>query len=272
MAIATDPSSLPYAVVVGLYALLRQRTWPARAGALALGALLPVAFLAWYNTVNFGGPLTTSYRYAINYPWAASLATTFDVPLSQGLPAMLWFGVDSLGEDNQGLLLLSPIVAIALVGIPAFFRRSLREALLTLGIFLGYLLLFSTHHSFSGFTFDGRYLVPFIGLLVTPLAFAIEWLYLLQERPALKAILYFLFYGLLFLSIRNMMTHIAFSYNYHLDPGLVMRRSVHPENWQYILRSIFPNVANLPLLWGLEALVIGLRWGIARLLFREASS
>jgi hypothetical protein len=236
--------------------------------ALALGLALPLGYLAWYNTVNFGGPLITSYKYAINYPWAASFRTTFDVPLKQGLSGMLWFGVDARGEDNQGIFLLMPITLAALPGVWLYFKKNWREAALTVGLFLGYLLLFAKHHTFSGFTFDGRYLTPFLGLWFVPLAFVVEAFYEWRGRPTAKALTALLLYGLIFLSARNIMAHIAFSYNYHLEPGLLLRRSAHPENWRYILGSIFVNVRNVPLLWLIEGMALGaiiaLREGLVR--------
>jgi len=218
---------------------------------LVAGMGLPVAFLLFYNTVNFGGPLTTSYQYAINYPWAASFGTTFDVPWRQGLPGMLWYGVDARGEENQGLFLLMPVMLIGLFGVWAYAKRWGREAVLVLGLFGVYLLLFARHHTFSGFTADGRYLAPFLALWFVPVGFTLAELHSIKDSAG-KAVLMLIAYGLLFLSVRNMLAHIAFSYNYHLDPGLVARRAATPANWRYILGNIFVNWQNLPLLWFVE--------------------
>ncbi len=56
-----------------------------------LGALPPLAFLAWYNTVNFGRLWTLSYTYAVNYPLAGAFGTTFNYPRLPGLRALLWW-------------------------------------------------------------------------------------------------------------------------------------------------------------------------------------
>lgn len=228
---------------------------------LGIGAALPVAFLLWYDTVNFSGPLSTSYKYAVNYPWAASLSTTFDVPLRQGLPGMLWHGQDALGHENQGLFLLMPVALIGLAGVWPYLNRQRREAALVLGLFCGYTLLLSTHHTFSGFTADGRYLMPFLALWFVPLGFALENLNSLHPSGR-KTILLFIVYGLLFLSVRNQMAHIAFSYNYHLAPGMVARYAATPTNWSYILRSIFVNWQNTPLLWLVEGIGLAAMVGI----------
>jgi len=219
---------------------------------LGVGAVLGIGFLMYYNTTSFGGPFTTSYDFAINYPWAASFASTFDVPLSQGLPAMLWYGKDALGEENQGLFLLMPVTLLGIGGVWFYFKEMWKEASLIVGVFVVHLLLFSMHHTFSGFTFDGRYLMPFLSLWFVPVGYAFERI-VHDENSLRRSLVLFVAYGLVYLSVRNMMAHIAFSYNYHLDPGLVMRRAAVPANWGYILSNIFVNWQNLPILWGVIA-------------------
>jgi 4-amino-4-deoxy-L-arabinose transferase-like glycosyltransferase len=97
LAVLVEYSSALFGLIVGVYllvtlnrALFTGERWWLSILLLGVGALLPVGLLMKYNAVNFDGPLTTSYHYAINYPWAANLATTFDVPFRQGLPDMLW--------------------------------------------------------------------------------------------------------------------------------------------------------------------------------------
>ncbi len=267
MSVLVEYSNVLFVGIVLLYlaAMLRWRLVQRRGswGALSLlgvGAAIPAAFFLYYNTVNFGGPFTTSYRYAINYPWAASFATTFDFPLWQGLKAMLWYGIDARDQPNQGLFLLMPITIVGLAGVWTYTRSRWKEAILVVGVFLLYLMLFSKHHTFSGFTFDGRYLTPFISLWFIPVSYAMARIFGMRTSAG-KDVLLLLLYGLLFLSVRNMLAHIAFSYNYHLDLGLLARSASTPANWSYITGSIFVNWQNIPLLWGVEgslgALIIG---------------
>jgi hypothetical protein len=228
-------------------------------GGLALGGLLPALFLAYYNQTNFGSPLTLSYAYAINYPWAGEFGTTFTFPLGSGLQAMLWWGEGAGWCDgpcyNQGLLLLSPLLLLALPGLYWYGRSAPRAAFFTTAVFLTYLLLFARHHTFHGFTGDGRYLVPFIGLLVPALGFALDWL--LRQKGRLGLALGLLaMYALFFLSLRNILLHIGFSYNYSLQLSRLDTLIARPENWLYLTGQIFPNTANLPLLWA----VLG--WGV----------
>ena len=73
--------------------------------------------------------------------------------------------------------------------------------------------------------------------------------------------LYLLFYGLLFLSPRNIFLHIGFSYNYHLDLCQLSAPIASPANWIYLAGQVLRNAGNLPLLWlvegGVAAVVAG---------------
>ncbi|MFQ5408456.1 MAG: hypothetical protein ACE5FI_08580 [Anaerolineales bacterium] len=262
LSVLVEYSNLVFAVLVVLFvcapARMRPvRTWRRAGMALAAGALLPAAFLAYYNTVNFGAPWTTSYAYAVNYPWAASLATTFDFPLLAGLKSMLFFSADErlMGYENQGLFLLSPVALLAAWGVIYLWRQPARrrEALLVLGAAGLYLLLFSKHHTLHGFTGDGRYFAPFLPLALLPLGLWAER-HLLSDNGADMRELVFqlLFFGLAFLSVRNIAVHIGFSYNYTLDLSQFELFSASPGNWARLLGALFPNWRNLPLLWGLE--------------------
>ncbi len=257
-AVVVEYSNALLVVAVALFWLWRAWPRPARrplATVLpwALGGLLPAAFLGWYNTVNFGGPLTLSYAYAVNYPWAGEFATTFSFPLLPGLRALLWWGEGGgwCGGPpclNQGLFLLAPVWLVALPGLVVFRRRRPAAFVLMAGLFLLYLLLFATHHTSHGFTGDGRYLTPFLGLLVPPLGFALDWLFAPQRRPLWRAAAAFVVFGLFFLSLGNQMRHIGTSYHYTLDLAQLALPLARPENWVAVLRSVFPNASNWPLL------------------------
>ncbi len=127
-----------------------------------------------------------------------------------------------------------------------------------MGLFLIYLFLFAKHHTSHGFTADGRYLMPFIGLLVPALGFALDWLLTLRnrvwrtgvrsEKLGFHAPLPLLVYGLSFLSLGNQARHIATSFNYTFDPAQLQLPLARPENWASFLGSLFPNAANWPLL------------------------
>ncbi len=174
---------------------------------------------------------------------------------------MLFFGTGDGQCDpacfNQGFLLLSPILLLAILGFGLYFRQKRQIFWLTTAVFLTYLLLFAKHRTAHGFTADGRYLVPFLSLLTLPLGFTIDWIrnqYL--THPIRHALLNILLYGLFFLSLRNILHHIGFSYNYNLELAQLSQLIARPENWRYWRTELFRNTANLPLLWLLESIIL----------------
>ncbi len=267
-AVLVEYSNAVLVVAVALYLLSQVRPFTAqsvlaKAGRLALGGLLPAAFLAAYNTTNFGGPFTLSYEYAINYPWAGDFASTFNFPLGRGLRGMLIWGAGGGWCDptcyNQGLFMLSPVLLLSLPGLIVYLRRARRELALTTGLFVAYLLLFAKHRTFHGFTADGRYLVPFLGLWCLPLGFLLDRLKALK-RDVWQALLYPVIYGTLFLSLHNIFFHIGLSYNYQLDIDQFNALIASPHNWSYALNSVFRNVQNLPVFWLVEGLGLAAWW------------
>jgi 4-amino-4-deoxy-L-arabinose transferase-like glycosyltransferase len=228
---------------------------------LAAGGLVSVLFLAIYNNVNFGSPLKLSYSYAINYPWASSFVTTFNYPLGAGLKGLLiggtgdgWCGGPPC--PNKGLFYLSPVLLLAIPGWYCYYRTARRECLLTVVLFFAYLILFARHRTYHGFTADGRYLTPFLGLLAIPLAYTLQWIINLASRPLVRVLLLAAAFCLFFLSLGNMFLHIGGSYNYHLDPRLLDGLLSTPQNIYPLLSQVFLNTANLPLLWLTEIALI----------------
>ncbi len=254
-------------LVVILLAYLFWQYWPISIkkllipiGLLLAGGLISAGILAYYNNVNFGSPFRLSYTYAINYPWASSFFTTFNYPLVQGLQALLYWGpVDGWCDGtcyNQGVFLMSPILLLALPGWLTYCQKKPKECILTTGVFLVYLLLFAKHRTLHGFTADGRYLVPYLSLMAIPLGFTVAWLRSLKHHPVWQASLMFILYGLFFVSMRNVIYHIGFSYNYNLDLSLIEPIIGSIDNWQVLLRQMLPNAVNLPFLWLLESILL----------------
>ena len=228
-------------------------------GFAALGACMPIVFLLLYNTLNFGGPfeISTFHVDTTIWPQNAGLAADFATPLLQGLRGMLFFG-----DSNQGLFLLAPVAILSLFGLYPLWRHSRRAFLLVIGLFVIMLLTIAKSTTFNPLTNDGRYLTPFIGLWLVPLAFWLDdWSKKSQGELSVFATR-MLFYGLLFLSVRNQFVHIAYSWNYDLNPTRLLLRAISPENISYILTTVFPNRGNLPVLWFTEILIGGLIWFI----------
>jgi hypothetical protein len=257
-AVVVEYSNALVVGVLGIFWLTQSRAIGQRRVLLAIfpwvaGSAIPLLFLAYYNTTNFGNPWTISYAYAVNYPWAGSFGTTFNFPLLPGLKALLWWGEGGgwCGGPpcvNQGIFLLSPVLLLAMPGLFLYWRRRPAWFWLTTTLFLVYLLLFAKHHTSHGFTADGRYLAPFLGLLVPPLGFSIDWLLSPQRRPLFRAVSALVVYGFFFLSLANQIGHIGTSYNYTLDLNRLQPPLAAPANWAYLAATILPNMGNLPLL------------------------
>ena len=201
--VLVEYTNLLFVAIVLVYLLARGRA-PLQLCWVVAGGVLPAGFLAYYDWVNFGSPLLLStFQVDVErWPNAAGMASTFATPLAEGLVGMLWWG-----RDNQGLFLLSPVAILGLLGVPAFVRARRGEAVLVLGTFVVFLLLFSKSTFFNPLTNDGRYLVPFLALWLVPAAFWVDRALCAcrSENTRLAATL--VLGGLLFLSIRNAFMH-----------------------------------------------------------------
>lgn len=262
----TEYTSVPFSLIMGIYLLLvlwepyrnaeSRQSWLKAAGAFALGGLIPVAFLLTYNKLNFGSPFEVSTFNADTTLWPQNegFAADFATPLLEGLGGMLFHS----SNGNQGIFLLSPVTLLGLLGLGGLYRYSRRRFTLVIGVFVVYLLLFAKSTTYNPLTNDGRYITTFIGLWLIPAAFWIDEHYLPVQNEIGWLGLSLPVFGLLFVSVRNQLMHIAFSWNYDLDPAALLPLAASPENIRLIFRTVFPNLRNLPLLWGGELLVLGL--------------
>ncbi len=263
-------TNVVFAAIAGVWWLTRRfapqersaRKPPRRAALFVVGALIPAAFLLWYNTANFGGPLTLS-TFSVDttrWPQNASFFHDFATPLWVGLPAMLFYG-----SDNQGLFWLAPVSLLGLAGVRGLWQRSRREFVLIVGGFAAMLLLFSASTTFNPYTNDGRYLTPFLGLWFVAVGFGVERLagaspVPVPGQPQGSPLRWAIVYGLLFWSVRNQLMHIALSWGHDFQWAVLRPLSLAPENVAAVWRAVFPNAANVPLWWGM--LAIG--WWIIR--------
>jgi hypothetical protein len=229
--------------------------------ALFIGGAIPLGFLLIYNTLNFGGPFQVSTFHVDTTIWPQNegLAADFATPLLVGLRGMLFYD-----GNNQGLFLLAPVTLLGLPGLPIFFRRSRRHFILFVGTFLAYLLLFSKSTTYNSLTNDGRYLTTFLSLWFVPLAFWVDRVFLPLKGDLRRVMASFLVFGLFFVSARNQLMHIAFSWNYDLDLSQLRPLATPLDNISLLARTVFPNAGNLPLLWAGEGIVLALIWLIVR--------
>ncbi|MGH3102485.1 MAG: hypothetical protein ACRDN6_00080 [Gaiellaceae bacterium] len=148
-------------LVLGLYALSR-RPWAGRALAYGAGAVAGAVPLAAYNLWAFGSIARSSYE-------ADASGRAVDLFGTPSLDVIL-----ELLLSEQGLLVISPVLACGLVGTALLYRRGARaEALAIGGVTLAYLVFNSAFYSpFGGFSPGPRYLVPVLPFLALPLALA----------------------------------------------------------------------------------------------------
>ena len=149
--VAEYPAVLPGAIL-GLYALARPRRL-LRAAAYAAGVLVGVAPLFAYNAWAFGSPFHLSYVDAVSVTGnsghdqiGANASGFFGVGVPSPHAAL------DLLFQHRGLLVISPVLALAAVGLVALFRRGLRaETAVIAAVFAAY------------FVYDAGYYLPFGG-------------------------------------------------------------------------------------------------------------
>jgi hypothetical protein len=236
---------------VGLY---RRPGWLRSLFFLCAGGLIPALLLMAYNTTAFGGPLqlSTFHVDTARWPQNTSFLHDFATPLWVGLPAMLFYG-----SDNQGLFWLAPASLLGLWGLAPLWRRSRRDFGLITGGFVLMLLLFSTSSTFNPFTNDGRYLTPFLGLWFVLTGLGIRAF--LGDRPSIPPWRWAIALGLGIWSVQNQIWHIAFSWGHDLSPAALRPWAAAPDNMAALWRAVLPNALNLPLWWGILA-VVGTAW------------
>jgi hypothetical protein len=169
-AVFAEYTVVPVAALIGLYGLWTLRLKWGSALALVGSGLLPVLGVLAYNAAAFSGPLDTGYSH--DFCWSAAQAAGFAGFTYPHLGALfdLTFG------SFRGLVYMSPFLLFALPGALIMVRRGLRrEAILSLGAAIGFIVLLSAYWGWNGGKVEGpRYLVPIIPLLAFPVAFFLD--------------------------------------------------------------------------------------------------
>ena len=172
-------------LVLGVYAVAGARVGPVRRGAwYAVGALAGVLPLLAYNTWAFGSPTTLGYTNALKRPVGT------DAPVV-GANAEGFYGVGvpdlrvalSLLVSEKGLLVVTPLAVVALVGLPLLWRAGRRAEALVCAVLSFLFLAYNAAYylPFGGQAPGPRFLVPIVPFLALPLALA------LKARPLVVA-------------------------------------------------------------------------------------
>ncbi len=180
LAVVTEYPLALAGAVVGLYGMLRPeaiagglRPLLARGGAYAVGVVAGVLPLALYNRWAFGSVSTTSYDNAVNRQGFSGHDTLglndggfFGIGWPDGRTAL------ELLIAPRGLLVLTPVVLLGIVGTVLMYRRGRRaEALTIAGVALAF-FVYDTGYwlPFGGGTPGPRFLVPVLPFLALGLA------------------------------------------------------------------------------------------------------
>jgi hypothetical protein len=162
-------------VVLLFYALSRRTDWVQRAAAYGAGAVAGALPMLAFNFWAFGNPLKLAYDDAVAFPGA----TGHDV---LGLNSHGFFGITAPRFESavdlliagRGLLILTPIVAMAVLGVFLMRRDGHRaEANTILAVAAVYFLYNAGYWlPFGGGTPGPRFLIPALPFVAVGLAYA----------------------------------------------------------------------------------------------------
>jgi hypothetical protein len=181
-------------VVLIAYALARRSDRVARASAYAGGAVLGAAPMLAFNLWAFGNPLKLAYGYAVAFPGASGHDKL-------GLNSHGFFGITAPRLDSatdllfagRGLLVLTPIIVMAVVGVFQMRHRHRAEANTILAVAAIYFLYNSGYWlPFGGGTPGPRFLIPALPFLAIGLAYAYRRLPALTLGLAIPSALFML--------------------------------------------------------------------------------
>jgi len=155
------------ALAVAVYVLLRAGR---RVSWFVLGGVPAALALAAYDTVAFGSPFHLSYRYEAG-PLGADQHQGFF-----GIAFPTLSGLANTFVDDRGLLVLSPVLVAAAVGLVLMYRRGFRaEAVLAAAVTVVFVVSDAGYFlPYGGASPGPRFLTPAIPFLCLGLPFALE--------------------------------------------------------------------------------------------------
>lgn len=162
LAFLVEYEAAPIVAIVGVYVLL---TGPRRFGRFCLGTVPGFAVLGAYDWAAFGSPFHASYRYVANVFSQAQASGFFGISLPR------WHAVVSVMAGDRGLLVTSPALVAAAVGLTALAHRHRAEAMACAGAAaVGLLLEFGYFLPYGGVSPGPRFLTPALPFLALGLA------------------------------------------------------------------------------------------------------
>src|SRR5262249_25589288 len=176
LAVVVELPAVIVAIAVALY-VATSRPHLSRFTSFVAGALVGVTPLFVFTPWAVGSPVRRSYAYAVK-----ELGSSGHDVLGANDAGVYGLTGPSLGAladilfSERGLFVLSPITALALVGLPGLYRRGHRsEAVFVAGLTAAMLLYNASYYlPFGGFSAGPRFLILLLPFLAFPLADA--WL------------------------------------------------------------------------------------------------
>lgn len=166
---AAVPAAILAILVLSYSWRLGFRQCMADAGFMALGALGPIMLLGIYNQLAFGSPLHLGYSSVVGFEGMKEGIFGITYPTFDRLNKIL------IGKE-RGLLLLSPVLILAPIGLCKLIRDRTRHAagIVATCIFTYYLLLNASYYYWDGgFSYGPRHLAA--GLPFLCVGLAIPW-------------------------------------------------------------------------------------------------
>ena len=179
LAVTTEYPLAIAGAIIGVYATLRGtgvRAWARRAAAYAAGVVLGVVPLVVYNLVAFGSITTLSYDNAVNEQGRsghATLGLNGDGLFGIGLPKPRY--ALELLLSPRGILVLTPIVAMGLLGTALLWARGRRAEAGVIGSVVAAYFVYDAGYwlPMGGGSPGPRFLIPMLPFLA--LGVAVAW-------------------------------------------------------------------------------------------------
>ncbi|MGZ4314628.1 MAG: hypothetical protein ACXVRK_01775 [Gaiellaceae bacterium] len=150
----------------------------------AIGAFVGVVPLALYDWAAFGSPLHASYRYVAN-GYKEEQASGFF-----GISTPRFGSIHDVLIGDRGLLITSPVLLIAALGLAILFVRRPREALVAIFVSASFLLLeFGYFLPYGGISPGPRFFAPALPFLLLGLVPAWEKLKPVASAALLVSVL-----------------------------------------------------------------------------------
>jgi hypothetical protein len=168
-AVITEYPTALIALALGIYALTAPATGRRLVWFAGLGAVPPLLVGALYNTLAFGGPLSTGYSHLAG-------PEAFRTGQAQGFLGITLPHLDALWQTTfgpyRGLFLLAPVLLLAAPGFVALWRlpQWRAEARLVLAVVTVYGLFTISYFAWDGgYSLGPRDFLPALPFLVLPI-------------------------------------------------------------------------------------------------------